>query len=164
MEATGPAAVAVVQAIQATAVGKPPVGGTAAAGQPQAGLNTAQEEYCTKQPQETGQSVPTSDAVLEDEPGGTEGDIFLCYCVSQTSLKLPVVMQVAVELGCVFACCRCHHSASCAEVVKMSLLLGLAVLHAAVTPRQLFVTSADKHVVFLTAFAKSVSVLLCMSR
>ena len=94
MEATGPAAVAVVQAIQATAVGKPPVGGTAAAGQQQAGLNTAQEEHCTKQPQETGQSVPTSDAVLEDEPGGTEGDVFVCYCVSQTSLKLPVVMQV----------------------------------------------------------------------
>lgn len=76
MEATGPAAVAVVQAIQATAVGKPPVGGTA--DQQHSGSSTAQEPQHTTQAQETGQAGPTSEAALEDEPGETEGAVFIC--------------------------------------------------------------------------------------
>ena len=76
MEATGPAAVAVVQAIQATAVGKPPVGGTTAADQ---------EPQHTNQTQETGQAGPTSEAALEDEPCETEGAAFICtVCVTYT--------------------------------------------------------------------------------
>lgn len=97
MEATGPAAVAVVQAIQATAVGKPPVGGTTAADQQHSGSSTAQEPQHTKQTQKTGQAGPTSEATLEDEPGETEGAVFICtvrhihtrVCIQPFSVVLP---------------------------------------------------------------------------
>lgn len=75
IEATGPAAVATVQAIQATAVGKPPPGGALTQDQQQAGPSSTQHDHPKLVPSQDAQKPGTSaQIVLEDEPQSSEGE------------------------------------------------------------------------------------------
>lgn len=99
IEATGPAAVTTVQAIQATAVGKPPPGGALTRDQQQAGPSSTQHDPPKSVPSQDAQKPGTSSqTVLEDEPQSSEGEPPLSVLWAAVSCFDPSPQRTSQEI------------------------------------------------------------------